>query len=891
MGSGKTTALIDWLSVFLDSEDKSVVIVSCRRSFTNSLSRRFQREGLTGFTTYLDSDEYVLTEALHRRLLIQLESLQRVPEALLDRYDVVVIDEVMSIMAQFFSPTMRRLRLVDSMFASLLRGCRHIIAMDATVNATLVELLADLRGPENIHVVVNDFVSRGFANRECVVMSALGAALPVSMMVRSTSPSQSPPKSHHLATASGMCYYAAADEESYSAMDAIATRTPASYAPPAPHQAHPSALYCPSSLSCSSSSSSAYAHHPQQQLHRAAAETDSAHQAPDAEMPTEESVAGSFFYELRDRLLSGENVCVFSSTLAFSRIVAFFCAGLLGRGAVLLLNSTSPLVDTSDWSRYKVVVYTTVVTVGLSFDDFHFHTMFAFVKPSIHGPDMMAVYQAMGRVRSLIHDRLFMYLDVSCSSGGPTFTPMLLDSEWGGTASWPPEIFVPANAMCLRFRDRCSSALLDHQMALFSRFKAKHYLERSTLTSANDSFSLLHTLLSNNRISVRVRCDHAEDRASLASVEEWGRFLSRLRADAFVNRQFIRQLSDAAEEAAAKCREYAALPEPSDEETALWLSETPAARRCMERFFGLPGSVEDYSEPILALLKSLGEGPAAAVRLVNAAIVEAGCTCDATEWLEINVSANHAPHGASEFDAWMSYYLDEPLVALKRGRPEEAQIPNQPGIRGRNALLRACVTIARQIGWRPTTWNDNEELDVASVEAAVGDAIESGLGKFALEYMRLNFTEPAWLTGPVRNLQRFLGEYRRGKRGRRPGSPQPLEQQLQEEPQQQQQQKESPEICIFRTLWAELFGVRILKSQRTFPGTTRVKNLRKEHLRSLLDGVGVTYSDKSSHKYLYALLRDNKHLFGNSRKLLLRTPDWMRQLSGNRPPPSESFFG
>ncbi|AAQ73737.1 ICP9 [Psittacid alphaherpesvirus 1] len=800
MGSGKTTALIDWLTAFLDSEDKSAVIVSCRRSFTNSLSRRFQRDGLTGFTTYLDSDQYVLTEAAHRRLLVQLESLQRISDSLLDRYDVLVVDEVMSIVAQFFSPTMRRLRLVDSMFTSLLRRCRHVIAMDATVNATLVELLAELRGAENVHVVVSDFVSRGFANRECVVMSSLGAALPASMV------RYAPP---------------AGDES-----------REASASQPPPHDS--------SNEPC----------------------------APEITDADIESTEGSFFHELHVRLLQGENVCVFSSTLAFSRIVAFFCAEVLSPDAVLLLNSTSPPVDTSDWSRYKVVVYTTVVTVGLSFDDSHFHTMFAFVKPSIHGPDMMAVYQAMGRVRSLIRDRLFMYMDVSSANEGPTFTPMLLNAEIGSATAWPPEILIPANTMCLRFKDRCSSALLDHHRALFSRFKTKHYLERSTLTSANDSFSLLHTLLANNKIAVRMRGDRPDAPASAILVEDFGRFLSRLRTDAFSNRRFLRRITYAIEEAASAMRERVALRNPTAEETVMMLAENQAARSCMERFFGLRGAVDDYGEPIIALMKDMGDVPLVAARLVNAAVIEAGCACSAGEWYVVDLAAEHASHGSSEFDKWMNYYLDEPLVSLKRGRPEEVQIPIQPGIRGRTALLRACVNVARQIGWRPTTWNDDAELEAADVERAMATAIEAGLGKFALEYMRLNFTEPSWLTGPIRNLQRFLGARKRhAAHGIGPS----------------EQRKESPEICIFRTLWAELFGVRILKSQRTFPGTTRVKNLRKEHLKALLDRIEVRYPESSTHKQLYGLLRENQYRFSNSPKLLLRTPDWMRQLSGNRP--------
>ncbi|QEG54044.1 Replication origin-binding protein [Cacatuid alphaherpesvirus 2] len=790
MGSGKTTALIDWLTGFLDTDDRSAVIVSCRRSFTNSLSRRFQRDGLTGFTTYLDSNQYVLADVTHRRLMVQLESLQRVSEALLDRYDVLVIDEVMSILAQFFSPTMRRLRLVDALFSSLLRRCKHIIAMDATINLTLIELLADIRGPENIHVVVNDFVSRGFANRECVIMNSLGASMAFEII-----------RSHQTNINR--------DE------DAVTT----------------------SSGSCADVTE---------------------------DIDEEVSIDGSFFHELHGRLARGENVCVFSSTLAFSRIVAFFCAEIIGKKGVLLLNSTSQITDTTYWNRYKVVVYTTVVTVGLSFDDFHFHSMFAFVKPSIHGPDMMAVYQAIGRVRKLIHDKLFMYLDLSGANGGTTFTPMLLNIELGPPSIWSPEISIPTNLMCLRFKERCSGALLDHQTTLFSKFKTKHYLERSTLTSANDSFSLLHTLLSNNHIAIKVRKGCHEEQLNARTVDEWGGFLARLRADAFSNKSYIKYIAKTADEyEQTSTAPNLMTTSPSDEETILLLSECVAARKFMDRFFGLRGAIDDYEEPILTLLKNIGECPAMALHLVNSAVVEAGCACDIDEWLAIDLAVKQHPIGGSYFDHWLDYYLNEPLVLLKHGRPEETPVASQPGLCGWKSLLRTCINIARQIGWRPAKWDDNKELDVVIIVRAMESALEAGLGKFALEYMRLNFTEPSWITAPIRNLQRLLEGQLSGRRTSK--------------------QNICPAIGIFKTLWAELFGVRAIKSQRTFPGSARMKNLRKENLVSLLNQVGVSYPENASHRVLYALLKEHKHLFGESNRLLLRTPDWMGHLAGNKP--------
>ncbi|MBC6371158.1 hypothetical protein ERK17_09990, partial [Lactobacillus kullabergensis] len=94
MGSGKTTALIRWLGEAIHSPDTSVLVVSCRRSFTQTLATRFAESGLPDFVTYFSSTNYIMNDRPFHRLIVQVESLHRVGPNLLNNYDVLVLDEV-----------------------------------------------------------------------------------------------------------------------------------------------------------------------------------------------------------------------------------------------------------------------------------------------------------------------------------------------------------------------------------------------------------------------------------------------------------------------------------------------------------------------------------------------------------------------------------------------------------------------------------------------------------------------------------------------------------------------------------------------------------------------------------------------------------------------------
>lgn len=170
MGSGKTTALIRWLREAIHSPDTSVLVVSCRRSFTQTLATRFAESGLVDFVTYFSSTNYIMNDRPFHRLIVQVESLHRVGPNLLNNYDVLVLDEVMSTLGQLYSPTMQQLGRVDALMLRLLRTCPRIIAMDATANAQLVDFLCGLRGEKK----------RACGGRRVRHARVFGAPVPVS---------------------------------------------------------------------------------------------------------------------------------------------------------------------------------------------------------------------------------------------------------------------------------------------------------------------------------------------------------------------------------------------------------------------------------------------------------------------------------------------------------------------------------------------------------------------------------------------------------------------------------------------------------------------------------------------------------------------------------------
>ncbi|ARS01646.1 DNA replication origin-binding helicase [Macacine alphaherpesvirus 1] len=728
MGSGKTTALLRWLKEAIHSPDTSVLVVSCRRSFTQTLAARFAASGLAEFVTYFSSTNYIMDDRPFHRLIVQVESLHRVGPNLLNNYDVLVLDEVMSTLAQLYSPTMQQLCRVDALLMRLLRACPRIIAMDATANAQLVDFLCGLRGEKNVHVVVGEYAMPGFSERRCLFLQRLG----------------------------------------------------------------PEVL--------------------QEALR------DEAGGAPEAPAPR----AGTFFGELEARLLAGNNVCLFSSTVSFAEIAARFCRRFTDR--VLLLHSLAPAGDVATWGEYRVVIYTTVVTVGLSFDPAHFDSMFAYVKPMNYGPDMVSVYQSLGRVRTLRLGELLVYMDGAGARSEPVFTPMLLNHVVGARGRWPAQFSQVTGLLCRRFKGRCDASARGEAAAarhsrVYARFRYKHYFERCTLACLADSLNILHTLLTLN--CVRARFWGHDD---APSPRDFCRFLRGAHLDALRAQRQLRELRG------------------GDTNVSL---QAQAADTEEVGFF-----VEKYLRPdvgpaeIVALMRGLN-GPVGRTRFVHLVLLEA-CLRVPT-----------AMHSSAVFRRLHDHYATGVIPTVgAAGEIEVVALQPTLNVTPVWELFRLCGGLAQRLRWDLASGGSEGNFSAADVLALMRPHYDRYL-QLLFEVGHCNVTDGSLLSEEaVRRVTDALS-----------GRP----------PHRGAVGEADHALMLFRILWGELFGVQTVKSTQTFPGVGRVKNLTKDAIIGLLDAHRIDRSACRTHRQLYALLMAHKRDFAEAR-FRLRAPAWGRCL-------------
>ncbi|AQS79207.1 DNA replication origin binding helicase [Ateline alphaherpesvirus 1] len=730
MGSGKTTALVRWLKEAVRSPDASVLVVSCRRSFTRTLAARFASSGLEAFVTYLTSAHYIMDARPFHRLIVQVESLHRVGPNLLNDYDVLVLDEVMSTVGQLYSPTMRHPGLVDGLLTHLLRVCPRVVAMDATANAQLVDFLCGLRGEKNVHVLLGEYAAPGFSQRRCTFADRLG-------------------------------------------QDVLRE------------------ALCPAEPGA------------------AAAENED---------------DGSFFGALARRLARGQNVCLFSSTVSFSEVACRFCRRFTDR--VLLLNSLTPPSDVGDWGDYRVVVYTTVVTVGLSFDAAHFHSMFAYVKPMNYGPDMASVYQSLGRVRTLRECELVVYADGSGTRADPVFTPLLLNHAVGAQERWPAQFRQVADALCRHFGGRCGRSTgapardRGGEPRLHPTFLYKHYLERCTLACLPDCINILHALLNLNHVRVAFRgCEGPLTARAFCD------FVRRVRADALRARGELRELRRA---------EAAVSPEAG-------IADAEEVGFFVEKYLRPQTAPADVAE----LLRALA-GPAARAQFVNAVLLEA-CLRLPT-----------AVQSSAVFRRLYDHYAAGAVPTLgPAGEVEMVALAPAASVGAVWELFGLLAHLAAGVGWDPAGGGSRGDFSQADI-ARLMRPVHERCAQLVFELNHCNVGDPGLLAEtPVCRVAAALG-------GRRPrGGVGPAEY----------------ATSLFRLLWGELFGAQLSKSTQTFPGALRVKNLTKSAIAELLDGRGIDHADCRTHRQLYARLMRHKDDFAGAR-YKLRAPAWARHLRG-----------
>ena len=144
MGTAKTEILLQHIK---KHNPKRILMVSTRQSYANNIHKRFSE---LNFVNYLDDK---LNFHIHDRLIVQLESLHHLTRCPLDSFDLIVLDEIESILYQFSSETMSDHS--ESTFNLLCKMCQRnktkIVALDADYAARSHDFIKTFGKYEMIH--------------------------------------------------------------------------------------------------------------------------------------------------------------------------------------------------------------------------------------------------------------------------------------------------------------------------------------------------------------------------------------------------------------------------------------------------------------------------------------------------------------------------------------------------------------------------------------------------------------------------------------------------------------------------------------------------------------------------------------------------------------------
>jgi hypothetical protein len=140
MGVGKTVQLKALYESNFSSTDSRAVIVSFRRTFTQSIQNSFNT-----FTAYNDiSGDIDL--AISKKIIIQVESLHRLRVSKVSAPDVLILDEIESILDQMTSNLHKCLHQSFSVFCWLIKHSKKLVIMDANLSDRTYNTLTSIRG-------------------------------------------------------------------------------------------------------------------------------------------------------------------------------------------------------------------------------------------------------------------------------------------------------------------------------------------------------------------------------------------------------------------------------------------------------------------------------------------------------------------------------------------------------------------------------------------------------------------------------------------------------------------------------------------------------------------------------------------------------------------------
>lgn len=152
MGTGKTQVLKKLITAKFDN--KRILYLSHRQTFTHNIYGSLKE---LSFYNYLDSKQNL--EA-HDRLILQIDSLPRLVgyENKLYYYDLIVMDEIESLLAHLNSPTLTDKRsLVCLILGELIKNAKWVLSMDADFGNRSYNFLTQIR--EQPKIIINQYHS------------------------------------------------------------------------------------------------------------------------------------------------------------------------------------------------------------------------------------------------------------------------------------------------------------------------------------------------------------------------------------------------------------------------------------------------------------------------------------------------------------------------------------------------------------------------------------------------------------------------------------------------------------------------------------------------------------------------------------------------------------
>jgi hypothetical protein len=141
MGSGKTKALIDFLSEYANIQ-KSVLVVVGRKSFGGGFFSALQdteqwlQPDATRFVYYRKESKYNEAASSASRVVCCINSLEKVLKSRSSPFDVVVLDETVLLLESFNSSTMTNKRIIWGRLVKVCSEAKYLFAMDADLNKT-----------------------------------------------------------------------------------------------------------------------------------------------------------------------------------------------------------------------------------------------------------------------------------------------------------------------------------------------------------------------------------------------------------------------------------------------------------------------------------------------------------------------------------------------------------------------------------------------------------------------------------------------------------------------------------------------------------------------------------------------------------------------------------